>query len=77
MLFLQVASFFVICYLDSVILTNGPIAYFMDELMGSWTSWLGCLLAGSTIFIENTVMGAFTLMEKTSTTNRIENYLIE
>ena len=43
-IFLQIASFFILVWLDSIWLTNGAIAYFWEEYMSSWTAVLGCLL---------------------------------
>ena len=51
-IFLQVASYFVFVYIDSILLTKSAIAYFFDEFMSSVTGWLGCVLVGATIYIE-------------------------
>lgn len=51
-IFLQVASYFIIIYLESIILTKTVIAYFMDEFMSSSTAWLGCLLVAASVYIE-------------------------
>ena len=51
-IFLQVVSYFVFVYLDSIILTQSAIAYFFDEFMSSVNAWLGCVLVASTIYIE-------------------------
>lgn len=61
-MFSQVTSFFWILYLDSVIFVYGPVAYIYDELMSSWTAWLGCLFAASTIFIEKSAYDAVMLI---------------
>ena len=49
---MQFLSFFIILYLDSVLLTTGAIAFFFDEYFSSWTAWLGVLLMASILLIE-------------------------
>lgn len=59
-LFVQVLSFFVFLYLDSVWFTN-PIAHFFDEYFSSKTAWLGCFLVIATIYIEKACLDAYEL----------------
>ena len=49
---MQFISFFVILYMDSIMLTTGPIAYFLDEYFSSMTAWLGVLLMAAILLIE-------------------------
>ena len=53
---LQVASFFLVVWLDSVLLKYGPIAYFWDEFMSSRAAWLGVFLVGAFLLIENSIV---------------------
>ena len=62
LIFLQVTSYFWILYLDSIILTKGPIAYFFDEFMSSWTAWLGCILIACLLVVEKAILDAYDLM---------------
>ena len=55
LLFLQVTSFFWICYLDSVIFTTSTIAYFSDEFYSSEAAVFGTLFLVYLIFIEYAV----------------------
>mmetsp|Transcript_34771 Transcript_34771/g.42736 ORF Transcript_34771/g.42736 Transcript_34771/m.42736 type:complete len:125 (+) Transcript_34771:1442-1816(+) len=56
---LQLISFFVFVYLDSVMLTTGQIAYFFDEYLSSWTAWLGVVLVGSLLMVEKATTDAW------------------
>jgi len=62
---LQLISFFTCVYLDSIMLTQGQIAYFFDEYMSSWTAWLGVLLVGSLLLIEKAVLDAWRMRDGT------------
>ena len=64
LLFLQTTSFFWILYLDTIIFTKGVVAYFYDEFMSSSTAWLGCLLVGSSIFIEKAFIDTLKILKK-------------
>ena len=55
---MQTSSYFLFVYLDSIWLTKGVIAYFMEEFTSSWTAWLGCCLIASLIFIEKASIDA-------------------
>ena len=57
----QLISFPVIVYLDSIMLTNGVIAYFFDEFLASWTAWLGVIFIAASLFIENAIVDSYTL----------------
>ena len=52
MLALQVISFFVFVYLDSIMLTTGVIAYFMEEWFSSSSAWLSCVLIVFLVYLE-------------------------
>ena len=56
---MQLLSFFILVYLDSVLLTTKEIAYFFDEYLSSWTAWLGVLLVGSMLFVEKGLVDAY------------------
>ena len=58
---MQVASFFVVLYLDATMLTTAEIAYFLDEYFSSPTAWLGVLLFGCILLIEKAVIDSFSL----------------
>ena len=58
---LQLVSFPVILYLDSIILTSGPIAYFFDEFLASWTAWLGVIFVGALLYIEGSVVDCYSI----------------
>ena len=60
---LQLVSFIVILYMDSVILTSGPIAYFFDEWFASWTAWLGVLLVACSLYIENAAVDSYKIYQ--------------
>ena len=57
----QVVSFPVIVYWDSILLTNGVIAYFYDEWMSSWTAWLGVLFICTGLFVEKAITDSISL----------------
>ena len=57
----QLVSFPVIVYLDSIMLTSGVIAYFFDEFLASWTAWLGVFLVASILYIEGAVVDGYGL----------------
>lgn len=71
LIFLQVASFFVFVYIDSIMLTYGEIAYFFDEYCSSWTAWLGCFFIGCLLFIEKNVLDAWKLWNGSNSAGRI------
>ena len=56
---MQLLSFFICLYMDSILLTTGEIAYFFDEYLSSWTAWLGVLLIGSLLIIEKGLTDAW------------------
>ena len=58
-IFLQVASFFLFLYIDSIWLIHGEIAYFYEEFTSSWTAWLGVILTGCLVIIEKAVFDAW------------------
>ena len=60
---LQLVSFPVILYMDSVILTAGPIAYFFDEWFASWTAWLGVLLVACSLYVENAAVDSYKIYQ--------------
>ena len=64
-MFLQVTSFIWITYLDSIVFTRGPIAYFFDEYFASWTAWLGCLFLVLFFYTEKAVVDAFNIVYNT------------
>ena len=59
----QLVSFPVIVYLDSIFLTNGVIAYFFDEFLASWTALLGVIFIGVGLFIENSLINSYTILK--------------
>ncbi len=61
---LQVSSYFIILYLDSILLTKGVVAYFWDEFTSSWTAWLGCIFIASLLVIEKALMDAYAMTYK-------------
>lgn len=61
---MQIASFFVLIYFDSVWLTQGVIAYFSEEYYSSGTAWLGCLFVGLMVFVEGTCLNAYKLIQE-------------
>jgi len=67
-IFLQVASYFLLLYMDSVILVS-PISYFYDEFMGSWTAWLGVLFIGASLFVEKATLDAIALVKSLKSNN--------
>ena len=62
-IFVQLISFFTFVWLDSILLTNGAIAYFYDEFMSSWTAWLGVFLIGCTVLVEKTVWDIYSIIK--------------
>jgi len=60
-------------FLDSILIKTGVIAYFFDELMSSWTAWLGCLLVGSIIIIEKAFINMVTMLRKIKKENTYKN----
>ena len=60
----QLVSFPVIVYLDSILLSHGVIAYFFDEFLASWTAWLGVLLVGAVLFVEGAVIDSYGLFKQ-------------
>ena len=64
LIFLQLLSFPVILYLDSILFTNGVIAYFFDEWLSSTTAWLGVILIASFIFVEKATVDAVNLIQE-------------
>ena len=64
---LQLASYFVCTYADSLIMNHGEIAYFYDEFMSSKTAWLGVLLVGCLIFIEKALVDMLNIVMRLGT----------
>ena len=53
-----------VVWLDSVLLKYGPIAYFWDEFMSSRAAWLGVLLVGAFLLIENSVLDMLNMLKE-------------